>query len=196
MRRTLLSPALLLVCLTCSFSPPLRAQFTDRESVLLYSVDIGMNPEEVKFVIGRPDAVQAGIPTGPGGKVSLLPQMIEQDRYSSWLYYSNPVNDVEYTGPDTVSIINGETVTSALYSEYLLRDSVYFLDGRILSPREARQYEVWGGPILDVRKIDSMRQNRTPVQRFEVPYQPILFLSFDHITRVVAAKQVFFLRQH
>ena len=188
--------AALILFLTSCLPSPTRAQFADKESVLLYSVDIGMNPEEVKFVIGKPDAVEAGAPLVAGGKVNIFPDMVEPSRFSTWMYYSDPVVDVEYIPPDTVSVINGRTVSHDLYENYRARDSVFVLDGRIISPVEARQYLVWGGPMLETVKIDSMRQTRIPLRRVEVPYVPILCLSFDHITRVVASKRVLFLRQH
>jgi hypothetical protein len=90
-------------------------------------VQVGMSTSEVKTILGRPKAIEMGFPTSWNG---LEPDMSGQLNYTSWFYFTTPLQHVV-----TTYKLNDREVGDGLFLRLQNTDTLIFEGGTPIIPQ-------------------------------------------------------------
>ena len=108
-------------------------------------ISVGSSTDEVKKIIGKPDAIEGGFPNSNSTIISDLPEQVGQLNSSTWFYFL-PKRKVTYDLPeDGLCYLNGIQVSIDVYNEYIAQDSIYLHEGIPVPYSMAEGYKVLKG---------------------------------------------------
>ena len=189
--------SVLLVCFVISFSMPCVAQIADLiqfEKRTKDKVQVGMTPDEVKQILGRPQAIKGGFPDSEDTIVEELPEQAGQLNNSTWFYFL-PHMTISVDGPkNSRFLLHGFEVSEHIFKSYLGVDQIYLYKGKIVLAYVGRAYYLQNDTNLTIIKKDLKRMEERQLPRKQVPktFRPVVAVVFDKGTQVVATKRVYF----
>ena len=98
-------------------------------------VQVGMSGDDVKKVVGFPQAVDGGFPDDPNSIVRDLPKQKGQLNYSTWFYLFSTIKTLPLgaSGSRTTYTLNGGAVSEQIYDDYVNKDTLFYnTEGHIL----------------------------------------------------------------
>jgi hypothetical protein len=187
----------IITCLIVALTTQSRAQVLDLvrfEEKTKSKIQVGMTPDEVKRVLGRPQAIQGGFPKSETTIIADLPEQVGQINNSTWFYFY-PHLTVKVDEPKkTLYTVNGLEVPEDLFDTYVGAELVYIYKGQIVHPEAGKSYESLRDVNLRIVKKNADRSSvqHLPARRVSKSFLPIFAVIFDKGTLVVADTKVFF----
>jgi hypothetical protein len=170
------------------------SQLVSLEEKYSKKVDVGMSPDEVKRILGKPKAVEGGLPESDSQFVTELPDQVGQINNSTWFYFL-PIQRLLVDEPGAeIYIINNERVSKELYESYLHLDTVYFYQGEIEDPVYGRAHALMRDSKLRILPKDTLMSSAITLkgQTLRKEFRPIFCVIFDRGTQVVAATKMLY----
>lgn len=152
-------------------------------------VSIGFSASELKAKIGNPKAIESGIISTDAVFINESPKMVEQNNYSTWFYFFNPI---EMMIPDSIFILNGRLTSNEIYNSYFRKDVLYLVEDKLVSFTIGENYRLTNSKKLRLEAINSNQSKIIPGGNKEKMI-PIYCAIFDKGTQVVASTSAFFI---
>lgn len=164
-----------------------------QEKLMTSKVKIGMSADEVKKVIGRPNAVEGGFPNSDKFIIKDLPEQAGQINNSTW-FYIYPTFKVSYKKEGLEYYINGDKTTEEIYKSYQGKENIYIYGGSVVPFPMGDSYRILNSAGLRIRQINKETTfvEDLPPRTVQENFTPILCIIFDKGTQVVALQKVYF----
>lgn len=105
-------------------------------------IQVGMTPNEVKQMLGRPQAIEGGFPKSSKSIIIDFPEQAGQMNNSTWFYYYPALSLKLDAGTDKLYTVNGFEVSEDIFGSYADADAdeVYIYKGKVVSSGEGKHY--------------------------------------------------------
>jgi|GEM_PF-1661104 len=164
------------------------------ELKMLPKIQVGMTRNEVKQVLGRPQAIEGGLPKSSKSIIIDFPEQAGQMNNSTWFYFYPLLTSKVDEPKKTHYIVNGYEVSEDISDKYVGVESVYVHEGQVVYPESGKGYEFLKDVNLKIvqRDVKQTLVRTVPVRKVTKKFMPIVAVIFDKGTQVVAATKVFF----
>lgn len=182
----------LVLLATCSYAQ--RNKLYQIKQTLEKKVSVGSSTDEVKKILGKPNAIEGGFPQSDEMIISSFPDQVGQVNSSTWFYIMSISKLTSTSKDDAIYYLNGKVVQEDVFNEYKSKDSVWFHDGKPISLLMVEGYRIMQDKSLEIhQKLYNECSIPAPkTQKVTSLFMPILCVIFDRGTQVVAATKVYF----
>jgi hypothetical protein len=95
-------------------------------------IQVGMTPNEVKQMLGRPQAIEGGFPRSSKSIIIDFPEQAGQMNNSTWFYFYPALSLKLDAGTEKLYIVNGFEVSENIFKSYADADEVYLYKGKVV----------------------------------------------------------------